>query len=206
MQRINKKNIKLIFNPYLKKIHDDKSKKRKNIVLSVGRLCKQKNQIIVLRAFKIFSTLFPHYKLILIGHGNYLNILRNIAINLNIEKKIKFLGWIKNTKKYYLSSKIFVFPSLYEGLPNALIDSVNYNLPSISSRCSGSDDILGNSYENFIGENNYNQLSKKMIKIHNNYSRSLNQLKKIKKKLNRFLIKHQSLKYLNYCNKILNKD
>ncbi len=206
LQKIVKKKIKLIFNPYLKKIHNHKLKKRKNIILSVGRLCKQKNQIIILRAFKIYLKLFPNYKLIFIGHGNHLNKLRNLAINLNIEKKIRFLGWIKNTRKYYLSSKIFVFPSLYEGLPNALIDSVNYNLPSISSRCSGADDILGNSYENFINENNYNQLSKKMIKITNNYSTSLYQLRKIKKKLNRFLIKQQSLKYLIYCNKILNKD
>ena len=45
-----------------------------------------------------------------------------------------------------------------------------------------------------------------MIKIANNYSKSLDQVKKIKKKLNRFLIKQQSLKYLSYCNKILNKD
>ena len=206
LERIVKKNIKLIFNPYLKKLHNCKLKKRKNFILSVGRLCKQKNQIIILHAFKIFLKSFPNYKLILIGHGTHLNMLTNLAVNLNIEKKINFLGWIKNTKKYYLSSKIFAFPSLYEGLPNALIDSVNYNLPSVSSRCSGADDILGNSYENFINENDYYQLSKKMIKIANNYSKSLDQVKKIKKKLNRFLIKQQSLKYLSYCNKILNKD
>jgi predicted patatin/cPLA2 family phospholipase len=90
-------------------------------------------------------------------------------------------------------------------LPNALIDSVNYNLPPISSKCSGAEDILGKSYKNFTNRNDYNQLSNLMINMINNYTENLKELKKIKKKLNRFLIKTQSLKYLDYCVEILNK-
>ena len=206
LQRIVKKKTKLIFNPYLKNLYNPKHQKRRNIILSVGRLCKQKNQIIILRAFQIFLKSFPNYKLILIGHGNSFEKLKKMTIDLNIKKNVKFLGWIKDTKKYYLSSKIFVFPSLYEGLPNALIDSVNFNLPSISSRCSGAEDILDNKYKNFVSKNNHKELSKKMIKTINNYPSSLKNLKKIRKRLDRFLIKKQCLKYLNYCNQIFQKN
>lgn len=129
-----------------------------------------------------------------------------MTLNLGIENNVCFLGWIKNIKKFYISSKIFVFPSLYEGLPNALIDSVNFNLPPISSRCSGAEDILGKDYNNYVSRNNYKQLSKKMINAVNDYSNSLNQLQKSKKNLKRFLINNQSLKYLNFCNKILQKN
>ena len=205
LKKIVKKDIKLIYNPYLKKVYPNKSNPRKNIILSVGRLCKQKNQIIILKAFNLFLKKFPNYKLILIGHGNYLYKLKKLAKNLNLKKKVIFLGWIKNAKKYYLSSKIFVFPSLYEGLPNALIDSVNYNLPPISSKCSGAEDILGNTYKNFTNRNDYHQLSNLMVTIINKYSKNLLELKKIKKKLNRFLIEKQSSKYLDYCVEILNK-
>lgn len=205
LKRIVKNEIKLIYNPYLKKIYPNQFNKRKNLILSVGRLCKQKNQIIILKAFNIFLKTFPKYKLILIGHGNYLNRLKNLTKNLKLENKVIFLGWIKNAKKYYLSSKIFVFPSLYEGLPNALIDSVNYNLPPISSKCSGAEDILGKFYKNFTNRNDYHQLSNLMINMINNYTENLKELKKIKKKLNRFLIKTQSSKYLDYCVEILNK-
>lgn len=196
----------LIYNPYLKRIFKKKKKIRKNYILSVGRLCKQKNQIIIIKAFALFVKKFPNYKLILIGHGNYFEKLKKMTIDLNIKKNVKFLGWIKDTKKYYLSSKIFVFPSLYEGLPNALIDSVNFNLPSISSRCSGAEDILDNKYKNFVSKNNHKELSKKMIKTINNYPSSLKNLKKIRKRLDRFLIKKQCLKYLNYCNQIFQKN
>ncbi len=206
LQKIVKKKIELIFNPYLKNLHISKFQKRKKNILSVGRLCKQKNQTNIIKAFKIFLKSFPNYKLILIGHGNDYSKLRKLSSNLGIENNVHFLGMIKNIKKFYLSSKIFVFPSLYEGLPNALIDSVNFNLPPISSRCSGAEDILGKDYKNFVSTNNYKDLSQKMIKTICDYPTSLNHLQNARKKLNRFLINEQSHKYLNFCNKILQKN
>ena len=41
-----------------------------------------------------------------------------------------------------LESDFFVLPSLYEGMPNVLIDAINYEVPSICSDASGVDDIL----------------------------------------------------------------
>ena len=49
-------------------------------------------------------------------------------------------------EKYYTTSKLLVFPSLYEGLPNTLIDALNYSLPCISTKCSGAEDILSKDY------------------------------------------------------------
>lgn len=46
-------------------------------------------------------------------------------------------------------SKILIFISLYEGLPNTLIEAVNFNLPCISTRCSGATDILAEKYGTF---------------------------------------------------------
>jgi glycosyltransferase involved in cell wall biosynthesis len=205
LQKIVKNKIELIFNPYLKNLYIFKIRKRKKNILSVGRLCKQKNQAVVIKAFKIFLKSFPEYKLMIVGHGTDYSKLKKLTLNLGIDNNVHFCGSIKNIKKFYLSSKIFVFPSLYEGLPNALIDSVNFNLPPISSRCSGADDILGKDYKNFVSRNNHKDLSQKMIKIINNYSTSLNQLQNARKQLNRFLIDGQSDKYLNFCNKIIQK-
>ena len=103
-----KKKIELIFNPYLKNLYNPKIKIRKKNILSVGRLCKQKNQIIILKAFKIFLKSFPDYKLTLIGHGRDHYKLKDLSTTLGIEKNVKFLGWVKNVKRFYLSSKIFI--------------------------------------------------------------------------------------------------
>lgn len=203
LEKLVKNKINLIFNPYLKKIYHYKKIKRKNIILSVGRLCKQKNQSLIIKAFEIFLKEYPTFKLLIIGHGKDYGKLKNLSVNLKLTRNIKLLGRKTKLEKYYIKSKIFIFPSLYEGLPNALIDSLNYNLPAISTRCSGAKDILGNNYKDFIPHNNHKMLAKKMIYIIDNYNSKILSMVKNRKKLDRFMIKNQSLKYLAYCNKIL---
>lgn len=196
--------VRMIHNPYLKKI--DKSRKylRKKYILCVGRLCKQKNQIISLKAFSDFSKKYQDYKLILIGHGPDEFKLKKICSNLKISKKVLFKGWVNNPKKYYLNSKVLIFPSLYEGLPNTLIDAVNHDLPCISSRCSGAVDILTEKYGLFTPNNNFKILASKIEYVINNYNNVTSNTFKIKKKLNRFLINLQTKQYLNYLKKIIN--
>ena len=72
LQRVlfNKNKIKLIFNPCLKKVLKNKNNTKDRFILSVGRLCKQKNQEILIKAFPLFLKIFPDYKLILAGHGH----------------------------------------------------------------------------------------------------------------------------------------
>ena len=195
---------KLIFNPYLKKIYFRNNHTRKNQILSVGRFCKQKNQIIALKAFSKFSKKFKNFKLILIGDGKDKSKLKFICKQLNILNKVKFVGWVKNPSKFYLSSKLLIFPSLYEGLPNTLIDSVNFNLPCISSDCSGAKDILLNRSNLYYPVNDYKLLSKKMENRIFNYKKTLTENRVLKRNLNKFIISTQVNKYIKYCNTILN--
>jgi len=200
---IIKKKTKLIFNPYLKKIENSKKIKKKKYILSVGRLCKQKNQKIIIEAFSIFIQKYPNYKLILIGHGPDEKKLINFCKKLNIQKNVILKGWIKNPKNFYLNSKVLLFPSLYEGLPNTLIDAINYNLPCISSRCSGAEDILTKKFGIFTPHDDPKFLAKKIEFVIKNYKNVNLNVLKIKKKLNRFLIQSQTSKYLSYCQEVL---
>lgn len=197
-----KNKTKMIYNPYLKKIFNNNKNKRDNVILSVGRLCKQKNQKIVIKAFFLFLKKFPNYKLVLIGHGKDEFVLKKLCKELKISRKVKFKGWVTDPGTYYKTSKILIFPSLYEGLPNTLIEAVNFNLPCISSRCSGAEDILTLKHGTFVPTNNYEELSKTMIESISNYHKILIKNKMIKKKLSRFLINTQVSKYISYCDKI----
>ena len=82
----NKDKVKLIFNPYLNKSKKKYYKKQK-IILSIGRLCKQKNFQTLIKAFEIFSLKNKDYKLIILGHGPDKQKLMNLSKNLGIEKK-----------------------------------------------------------------------------------------------------------------------
>lgn len=201
----NKKKIRLIYNPCLKKILKKEKKLRGNFILCVGRLCKQKNQEILIKAFPYFLKKFPKYKLILIGHGYDEERLKKLCSYNNIADKVFFYGKIYKPERYYKTSKLLVLPSLYEGLPNVLIEAVNHGLPCISTNCSGSEDILTKKYGMFVSKNNYESLAKKMIFSIKNYKQTVINNKKIKRGLHRFLIESQASKYLAYSSNILNR-
>ena len=202
-----KNKIKLIYNPCLKNVlKTKKNMLRNNHILSVGRLCKQKNQELLIKAFPYFLKKFPNYKLILIGHGYDEIRLKKLCIKLNINHNVIFYGQINKIKKYYKKSKILVLPSLYEGLPNVLIEAVNYGLPCISTDCSGSEDILTKKYGIFILRTNHKLLAEKMVYSIRNYKKVLSNNEKIKLRLNRFLIEVQASKYLEFSVNILNNN
>ena len=201
----NMKSINLIYNPYLHRIINFKKKNRKKIILSVGRLCKQKNQSLTIKAFKIFIKYNRDYKLLLLGHGADKYKLKKLIKNLNLQKSIIIKNWSSNMAKYYSTSKLLVFPSLYEGLPNTLIDALNYSLPCISTKCSGAEDILSKNHKYFILHNNSEKLGKLMLNAVNNYDAILNSTRKEHKKLKRFLVQNQVGKYIKFLTTVLNK-
>jgi len=197
----NRKKIKQIYNPYLKKINFNKYKKEK-IILNIARLRKQKDHETLIKAFEIFSRTNKSYKLLILGHGNLKEKLILLSSNLNIRKKVIFKGWVKNTSLYLKKSKIFVLSSVYEGLGNVLIDAINFNLPCISTKCpSGPSEILLNGRGGYLVKpKSPKLLAEKMNYCINNYKESLIKNKFAKNKLNRFLIEKNINKYFQYLN------
>ncbi len=201
----NIKNINLIYNPYLHKIVKFKNQNRKKIILSVGRLCKQKNQSLTIKAFRIFIKHNKDYKLLLVGHGADEYKLKKLIQNLNLQRSVIIKNWSNNMTKYYSTSKLLVFPSLYEGLPNTLIDALNHSLPCISTKCSGAEDILSKNYKYFLQHNDPKSLGKLMINVVDNYDAILRSTRIQHKKLKRFLILSQVNKYIKFLTTVLNK-
>jgi len=179
-----KSKVYLVYNLVLNEILDIK-KKRKNIFLNVGRLCKQKNQASLINAFYYLNKFNKNYELIICGDGPDREKLKRLCCDLGISKKVKFHGWVKNLPKIYKESKFFVLTSLYEGLPNALIDARNYGLVCLSTNVSGARDIL-NDNSLIIKNNDIKSIYKKMCYSVINY-KNLEKKNKVKTKLNNFL-------------------
>ena len=165
---INKNKVKLIYNPYL--INNNKFKKTKNNnnffnILCVGRLTKQKNFILVIKVINVLVKQYPNIILTIVGDGP---LKRDLIKSAN--KNIKFLNWTNDIKKYFLKSDLFILPSYYEGLPNALIEAAYYNIPSISTDCSGAKDILLNNKGGYIIQiDNFIELKEKIIVVMTKY-------------------------------------
>ena len=201
----NKAKVKTIYNPYLSKIFKFKKIKKKKIILAVGRLTEQKDFFTLIKAFSIFEKKNKNYSLNILGDGPQRKKLIIYIKKLKLEKKIILKGWVQNTKKYFLKSKIFVLSSKYEGLGNVLIDAINYNLPCISTNCrSGPSEILVSSKGGeLVSVGDFKKLSNKLTFIHDNYNSSLEKTKFAKKKLNRFLISKGCQEHLDYFNRFM---
>lgn len=101
--------------------------------LNTGRVGKEKGQWHLIRAFGEVVKKHPECRLIICGQGPYMEMLEQIVDNINLVGKVIFLGFVKNP--YAISNRCdaFVFPSLYEGLPNAVIENMICGLPIITS-------------------------------------------------------------------------
>ena len=152
------KNIKTIYNPFeinrnlklsKKKIQkeDEKYFKKKNksdkIFLNIGRLEKQKGQWFLIRSFKKVVEEYPNSKLIILGEGSLRKDLLVLVKKLKLGKNIFLIGVRENIFRYIKKSDYFVFPSLWEGLPTAIIENLNLSKPIIATDCfSGTREIL----------------------------------------------------------------
>ncbi len=138
----------------LSKIYKPKNIKKdykKVRLLSVSRFTKRKDLITLLKAFRITCSKYKNIELILIGYGPELENIKNYIQEKKLNKKVFLLPFKKNPYPYFLISDLYIMPSLYEGCPNSIIESLVLNLPVISSNCnSGPDEILLNGKGGFI--------------------------------------------------------
>lgn len=150
---INAEKIKVIYNSYSpEKILDNASEKipedyreffKGQVIVNVGRLEPQKGQFHLIKAFAQVLKEIPEAKLLIIGQGTLEKALKEVAVNLGVSDNVRFVGYTNNPFKYLIRSKLFVFPSLHEGFPNALCEAMACGLPVISSDCkSGPREIL----------------------------------------------------------------
>ena len=134
-------------------------------IIAVGRLVNQKNFELLIRAFKIvLESVDAH--LIIIGEGEKRDEIIRLIEELNLANKVYLAGFQSNPYKYVKNSDLFVLSSLYEGLPNSLIEAIAVDTPAIATNClSGPSEILLNGEGgDLIEVGNVEQLSKSIIK------------------------------------------
>lgn len=106
---------------------------KKKIILSVGRLSKEKGFDILIRSIPYIN--YDNFLIKIVGDGPEKQNLINLSKKLGVNKKIIFLGNKKESEifRYYLQSNLFISPSYFEGFPNAVIEALSANLPVICS-------------------------------------------------------------------------
>jgi glycosyltransferase involved in cell wall biosynthesis len=197
IKKLYKKKLINIYNPLPSKKFFIKNKiyKNKNLLLTVSRLENQKNVIGLINAFKIVSEKFSKIKLIIVGSGSEKKLILTKISKLKLSKSVKIIKH-DNPLKFYSTARIFILNSLWEGLPNVIIEAMSYKIPIISTNClSGPSELLGNGKFGYLTPvENAKKLAEKIIYVLLNY-------KKAEKKA---FLASQSIRrfdYLTQCNK-----
>ena len=136
-----------------------------NRIVTVGRLTEQKNQSLLINAFKKISIKYPSLILEIYGDGKLNNDLKELIRDLKLQEKVFLKGTTKNILQEITGARLFVLSSKYEGMPNALIEAMGLGIPSISSDCpcGGPKELIDNGKNGFLFKNNdIDDLIKKM--------------------------------------------
>ena len=119
--------------------------KKNNIILFVGRLIKRKGLIYLIKAFSALNKKYKkNYQLWFVGKGPEKEKLFFFAKKSNIISQVKFLG-IKTKEELvsiYNQAKIFILPSLNEGMSNALLEAMACGLPIITTRTGDAEKLV----------------------------------------------------------------
>ena len=196
LEKLCKTNVKLLYNFYnFKEMMSNSNKKikhnlkfRNNIILNVGRLEEQKNQIFLLKVFKQLKKKNKKYKLVIIGSGTKLKDINLYIKNNNLENHTQVIEGVKNALPYYKKSKLYISTSLYEGFPNVIIESIAMGIPVISTNYkSGIKELLLNGKGGTIFNNlNEKNFANKTIKVLDNKPDMKKKVLLAKKNLTKF--------------------
>lgn len=116
-------------------------------IVSISRLEKEKGQDLLIDAFALLSFNNSNYKLIIVGTGPCLGVLKSKAKALNLEDKIIFTGPVKRQElfKYYNIAEFFVLISRFiEAFGLVYIEAAACGKTSISGNLGGVTNVVQN--------------------------------------------------------------
>ena len=201
-----------IYNP-LNKNEIIKKSKLKNIIkfdkkklklINVGRYSDQKDQLTLLKAVNRIKDKVK-FNLLLVGRGAEKEKLIKYIRNNDLSRHVRLIDFQNNPYNLIKSSDIFILSSLYEGLPNVLLESQVLKRFIISSDCpTGPREILLNGNAGLLFKvGDYIKLSNLILQYSKNKKKLSKKIIIGYKNLNRFDYDQNLKKYLNIINSLI---
>lgn len=116
-------------------------------LITVGTVCKRKNQIVLIDSLKDIREHGIDATLKIVGGGPELDNCKQCAKDSGVEKWIEFLGQRDDIPELLAKSNLFVLPSLDEGLPISAIEAMRAKLPLVLTDVGGCSELIkGNGF------------------------------------------------------------
>lgn len=145
--------------------HIFKYQKRPRInLISVGTLCKRKNQEGILKSLRLLDNKTQQmYHLTIVGDGEGRCVLEELA--KEISTSVSFIGNTSNVDTYLRNSDIFVLLSTNEGLPISIIEAMRMGLPVIASNIAGIGEMVEDEKSGYLISPSETELSTLLYNI-----------------------------------------
>lgn len=119
------------------------SGEREKQIVSVGRFVAEKRFEVLIDAFKVVHEVYPDFRLVIFGDGPFRSKYEQMIQAYGLEDCVDLPGYSKNAMNDIRDSSVFVLSSLYEGIPNTLIEALSIGVPTVSTDCTpGGPDFL----------------------------------------------------------------
>lgn len=135
-----RKNSVVIYNPVT--VRCAAEPEREKLIVTAGRLEKQKNHKMLISAFQEFHKYFKDYKLVIYGEGSMREELESFVKECGLEDEVKLPGNVSDVQDKMAKAEIFALSSNYEGMSNSLMEAMAIGLPCIATDCAGSDELI----------------------------------------------------------------
>ena len=120
----------------------------------VARLSKEKNHLVLLRAFAALYSKNPLVRLILVGGGIEKPVLEAFLAKNGLKKAVLLAGEVSDVRPYLWAADVFVLSSLVESLPLALLEAGACGLPAIVSRAGDMPCVVEHGVTGFVCNGN----------------------------------------------------
>ena len=139
-------------------------------LITIGRLETQKNHQMLLRVLRVLRLRIDRpVHLQIVGAGSLQSELKATARHLGIINDVEFLGLREDVPNLLNQADIFLLSSLFEGMPNVLLEAMATGLPTVSTAVDGALEISEDGKVGFlVRPDDINAMAEKIILLYQN--------------------------------------
>ncbi|MBC7817023.1 MAG: glycosyltransferase [Planctomycetaceae bacterium] len=112
------------------------------LVLFVGRLDPQKAPFVLLEAFAHLLERHLDWQLLFVGEGSLRASMEEWITRHCLGHRIRIAGWRADVPELLKAADLLTLPSLWEGMPNIVLEAMAAGLPVVVSRVEGTDELI----------------------------------------------------------------
>jgi glycosyltransferase involved in cell wall biosynthesis len=179
-----------------------------SIIFSAGRLDRQKGFDLLIEVAKMAKDKNLNWQFIIAGEGKLKDTLNGQALRLGVSDMVHFTGFTHHVTAMLKASDVFVMPSRYEGMPNALLEAMAFGKANVATSVNGAPELVEDGVTGFLVETeNTAQIFDKLSGILTNTALRKSMEQKSKKRvIEHFTFDKMTDNLLNLINNQLRKN